>query len=132
MLLLAIVSFGVPLGLALRDRVDSEVRSQARSQADVIAATAADRLDPDEADRLAELALRQAQAVRGRVLIVDAGGVVVADSAGADQVGVSYAARPEIATALRDDVFQDERRSDTLASSSTYATASVSARRRLR
>jgi signal transduction histidine kinase len=113
-LLLAIVSFGIPLGLALRDRVDSEVRSQARSQADVIAATAADRLEPDQADQLADLALRQAQAVRGRVLIVDRDGVVVADSAGADQVGVSYAARPEIATALDGRAFQDERRSDTL------------------
>ena len=114
MLLLAIVSFGIPLGLALRDRVDSEVRSQARSQADVIAATAADLLGDEDADRLADLAFRQGRAVRGRVLIVDARGVVVADSAGADQVGASYAQRPEIAAALRGRAFQDERRSDTL------------------
>jgi signal transduction histidine kinase len=113
-LLLAIVSFGIPLGLALRDRVDSEVRSQARSQADVIAATAGDRLEEKDAGALADLALRQAQAVRGRVLIVDRAGVVVADSAGAGQVGASYAGRPEIAAALRNRTFQDERRSDTL------------------
>jgi len=113
-LLLAIVSFGVPLGLALRDRVDSEVRSQARSQADLVAATAADQLGEADAEALAQLALRSAEAVRGRVLIVDRAGVVLADSAGADQVGVSYAPRPEIAAALRGRAVQDERRSDTL------------------
>jgi signal transduction histidine kinase len=113
-LLLAIVSFGIPLGLALRDRVDSEVRSQARTQADLIAAIGSDLLSPSEADRLAELALRQAEIVRGRVLIVDSRGEVIADSAGAEQVGVSYARRPEIAAALGGKVFQEERHSDTL------------------
>ena len=38
-LLLAIVALEVPLALNLRDRVDAEVRSQARSQAEVVAAT---------------------------------------------------------------------------------------------
>ncbi len=113
-LLLAIVSFGIPLGLALRDRVDSEVRSQARSQADLVAASAADQLGTRDAEALAQLALRSAEAVRGRVLIVDARGQVLADSAGADQVGVSYARRPEIASALRGRPYQDQRRSDTL------------------
>ena len=40
-LLLAIVALEVPLAISLRDRVDAEVRSQARSQADVVAATVA-------------------------------------------------------------------------------------------
>ena len=107
-LLLAIVSFGIPLGLALRDRVDSEVRSQARSQADLVAATANDQLGPRDAEALAELALRSAEAVRGQVLIVDVR-VVLADSAGAGQVGVSYARRPEIAVALSGRTYQEER-----------------------
>ena len=42
LLLLAIVALGIPLALSLRDRVDTEVRSQARSQADVVAATGAE------------------------------------------------------------------------------------------
>jgi signal transduction histidine kinase len=113
-LLLAIVSFGIPLGLALRDRVDSEVRSQARSQAELVAATAADQLGPGDADKLATLAQVAKVAVRGRVLIVDADGVVIADSEGPDQVNVSYADRPEIATALAGKEFQDRRHSDTL------------------
>ena len=52
--------------------------------------------------------------MRGRVIIVGASGRVLADSAGADAVGTSYAARPEIATALRGDVAQRRRTSLTL------------------
>ena len=47
-LLLAIVALEVPLAISLRDRVDAEVRSQARSQADVVAATVAGNLDDPE------------------------------------------------------------------------------------
>ena len=39
-LLLATVAFGVPTAISLSDRVDTEVRSQARSQAEVVAVTA--------------------------------------------------------------------------------------------
>ena len=45
-LVLAVVSLGVPLALSLRDRVNAEVHSQALSQADVVAATSADLLRP--------------------------------------------------------------------------------------
>ena len=45
-LLLAIVALEVPLASSIRQRVDDEVRSQARAQADVLAATAADLLAP--------------------------------------------------------------------------------------
>ena len=56
MLVLAIVALEVPLILSLRDRVDNEVRSQARSQADFLAA-AVDLTDRAELDRVtAELA----------------------------------------------------------------------------
>ena len=56
MLVLAIVALEVPLILSLRDRVDNEVRSQARSQADFLAA-AVDLTDRTELDRVtAELA----------------------------------------------------------------------------
>ena len=45
-LLLALIALGVPLAVSLRDRVDAEVRGQARSQADVVAASASEFLDP--------------------------------------------------------------------------------------
>ena len=44
-LLLAVVAFGVPLAISLRDRVDAEVRSLATSQADLLAASAPEMLD---------------------------------------------------------------------------------------
>jgi two-component system, OmpR family, sensor kinase len=112
-LLLAILALGVPLALNVRDRVDSEVRSQARSQADVVAATASDLLDaaPIAARRLARTA---AESVRGRVVIVDRRGRVLADSAGSAARGESYASRPEIGAALDGRAFQETRDSETL------------------
>ena len=44
---------------------------------------------------------RSRRSARGRVVITDAEGVLVADSDGAGQLGASYATRPEIAAALR-------------------------------
>jgi signal transduction histidine kinase len=113
-LLLAIVALEVPLALNLRDRVDAEVRSQARAQADLVAATAAGQLGSSSSERLRDLAARTARSSRGRVVIVDADGILLADSAGGDALGASYASRPEIAGALRGDPQQEIRRSDTL------------------
>jgi signal transduction histidine kinase len=113
-LLLAILALGVPLALNLRDRVDSEVRSQARGQADLVAATAADEIDERASGGLTRLARDAAESVRGRVVIVGARGRVLADSAGAAPRGESYADRPEIAAALDGRPFQETRSSDTL------------------
>jgi two-component system, OmpR family, sensor kinase len=112
-LLLATLALGVPLALNLRDRVDSEVRSQARSQADVVAATASDSIEGGSG-ALARLARESARSVRGRVVIVDARGRVLADSAGSAARGQSYADRPEIAAALDGRPFQERRSSETL------------------
>ena len=112
--MLAIVALEVPLALNLRDRVDAEVRSQARAQADLVAATAAGQLGSARSESLRELAVRAAPSSRGRVVIVDADGILIADSGGDDALGASYASRPEIAVALRGDPFQEIRRSETL------------------
>ena len=87
--LLAIVALGVPLALNLRDRVDSEVRAQARSQADVVAATASDLLDPASRARLHRLTATAADTVSGRVLVVSRNGRVLSDSAGCVPVPLS-------------------------------------------
>jgi signal transduction histidine kinase len=113
-LVLALVSFGVPLALSMRDRVRAEVYSQARSQADVVAATSADLLAPSGRPQLDALARSSAASVRGRVLVVDARGHVLADSAGARMLRASYASRPEIASALRGAAVQTQRASHTL------------------
>lgn len=113
MLLLALIAFGVPLALSLRDRVDSEVHSQARSQAQVVATAAAESIDPPRLGNLTELARASAASVRGRVIVVNAAGRLLADSAGARR-GRDYASRPEIAAALDGEEEQISRDSETL------------------
>ena len=114
MLLLAIVALGVPLASSLSARVNDEVRSQAQGQASLVAATAADLLAPPRRGQLAIIARTAAAAVRGRVLIVDRLGVVLADSASTSELGASYAERPEIAAVLRGRPVQTQRPSRTL------------------
>ncbi len=116
-LLLALVALGVPLALSLRDRVDSEVRSQARGQADVVATSAAELLAESPrggaAQSLGRLVRLSAASVRGRVIVVNAAGRLLADSAGAPR-GRSYADRPEVQGALRGHSEQLTRTSETL------------------
>jgi signal transduction histidine kinase len=116
-LVLAVVSLGVPLAISLRDRVDAEVHSQALSQADVVAATSADLLSPPNLSALGAVARSSAVTVRGRVLVVDSRGLVLADSAGPATLHSSYRTRPEIAAALRGSAVQVQRQSHTLGES---------------
>jgi two-component system, OmpR family, sensor kinase len=111
---LAIVALGIPLALSLRDRVDTEVRSQARSQADVVAATGAELVTHGNNATLEVLTNISAQSVRGRVMVVSRSGRVIADSAGSGAIGSSYRSRPEIQAALHGDAYQETRPSQTL------------------
>ena len=113
-LLLAIVALEVPLALNIRQRVNDEVRSQARAQADVLAATASDLLAPARRGELQRVVAESSASVRGRVLVVDARGRLVADSAGTRLLGNGYSGRPEIAAALRGRANQRVRHSDSL------------------
>ena len=113
-LLLAVLALGIPLAVSLKTRVNDEVRSQAQGQADLVAATAADLLAPSRRNELEAVVRASAVAVRGRVLIVDARGKVIADSAGPGEIGTSYSARPEIQAALHGNPIQLQRPSRTL------------------
>jgi signal transduction histidine kinase len=103
----------VPLALSLRDRVDSEVRGQARSQAEVVATSATEFVHPPQPLPLRRIAEKSAESVRGRVIVVDARGRLLADSAGS-AVGRSYDDRPEVEAALRGEAEQITRESETL------------------
>jgi two-component system, OmpR family, sensor kinase len=112
-LVLAIVALEVPLIISLRDRVDGEVRSQARSQANFLA-TAID-LAPARRAELERVTADIARQVRGRVIVVGANGRLLTDSSGSERVGVDYSrSRPEIASALADRAYQQRRSSATL------------------
>jgi two-component system, OmpR family, sensor kinase len=111
---LVIIAFAVPLGLNLSDRVGSEVRAQGRSQAAVLAAGVGPLIQTRDRARLGNAAEAVGAAARARVVIVDARGLVLADTAGGEALGVDFSSRPELAAALDGRPFQDQRHSDTL------------------
>ncbi len=111
-LVLMLVALEVPLNLNLSRRVDAEVRAEAANQAQLVAASAAGQLtDPT---KLTPLVRTADDAVGGRVIIVDAQGRLLADSAGSGLTSASYANRPEIQQALAGNVEQGERHSASL------------------
>ncbi len=112
-LLLAVVALEVPLIVSLNGRVQAEVRTQARGQTDVVAASVSDLVTPPQSVALAQLADSAAHSVRGRVIVLDARGLLLADSAGGP-LGTSYADRPEVQAALRGRAIQSQRGSQTL------------------
>ena len=103
----------MPLALSLRDRVDSEVKGQARSQAEVVATSATEFVSPPQAVPLRRIAEKSAESVRGRVIVVNAAGQLLADSAGT-KLGRSYDDRPEVEAALAGHGEQITRNSETL------------------
>jgi signal transduction histidine kinase len=100
-LVLMLVALEVPLALNLSKRVDAEIKAEAANQAQVVAASAAGQVD--ERAELTPIVRRAAAAVGGRVIVVDARGRLVADSAGSGLSAASYATRPEIRAALAGD-----------------------------
>jgi signal transduction histidine kinase len=99
--------------VSLSDRVDAEVKGQARSQVDVVAASASELLGPGSRRSLQRLVDVSAESVRGRVIVVNRRGRLLADSAGVP-AGRSYADRPEVAAALGGHGEQITRDSKTL------------------
>jgi signal transduction histidine kinase len=116
LVVLVTIAFAVPLALNLRDRTREEVRSEARSQIGVLAAGSSEAVAGRSLADLRVLARASARSARGRIVIVDRRGRVLADSAGAAVPGALYAtaARPELLTALRGRRVQIERHSTTL------------------
>ncbi len=111
-LVLMLVALEVPLALNLSKRVDAEVKAEAANQAQLVAASVVGRVERGaELDALTRTA---AGSVGGRVIIVDAQGDLLADSARAPAPDESYATRPEIAEALSGGVSQGTRFSQDL------------------
>lgn len=111
-LLVAIVAFVVPLAINTSGRIDSEVRAQAAAQADLLAVAAAEEFDegPGHVRPLADVA---AETVRGRVIVVDERGRLIADSE-SEPRGTDFSTRPEVVTALEGRRVQQERESTDL------------------
>lgn len=113
-LVLAIVALEVPLALSLRQRLDDEVKQQARSSANVVSVLAHSAIEQGDDAALQSVVELTSKDVRGRVVVVDEKGDLLADSVGASDVGTSLASRPEIRTALSGRTAQITRNSSTL------------------
>lgn len=113
---LVTIAFAVPLALNLRDRTGDELRAEGRNQVAVLAAGSSQLVASRSTADLTELAQRAGETARGRVVIVDRRGIVLADSVAGNTRGTRYAnaTRPELADALRGDGVQVQRASDTL------------------
>jgi two-component system, OmpR family, sensor kinase len=122
-LLFAIIALEVPLTLNFSRRVDSEIKAEASSGAQGVAAAASGRLTDPPA--LAALARQQARRLGGRVIVVDARGRVLVDSDGSAARGASYASRPEIGRALEGAAAQGTRHSDSLKTDLLYTAVPI-------
>jgi two-component system, OmpR family, sensor kinase len=111
-LVLVLVALLVPLALNLSNRVDAEIKSEAHSQTELLAAGAAGKLNDER--QLRHLMESSAQTLGGRVIVADNRGLVLADSEGPATVGDDYSNRPEIRTALSGRDVQGERHSEDL------------------
>jgi signal transduction histidine kinase len=111
---LAIVALEVPLAQTYSDRVSAEIRSQAIGQAELLASAANPRLARSDRPRLQDLVVSAAASTRGRVIVVDARGRLIADSVRPPVIGADYRNRREIAEALRGRRVSGERDSATL------------------
>ncbi|MSO41652.1 MAG: HAMP domain-containing protein [Solirubrobacterales bacterium] len=113
-LVIVIVALLVPLGINLQKRLHGEVESLASDQAELVATAASRGLGSPR--QLGRLASESAQNLDGRVLIVDASGIVLADSETARTLGENYGtrARPELSKALGGRTEQGLRQSETL------------------
>jgi signal transduction histidine kinase len=121
---LVLVALAIPFAFSVSSRVDAEVEGQVAGQAHLVAASVAGRLDQPQA--LRRLVRRAAGDIRGRVIVVDSRGRLLADSAGPRLVGASYADRPEIAAALGGGrVEQGTRRSETLGEELLFAAVPI-------
>lgn len=109
-----LIALGIPLALSVRERVNDEVRSQAHSQAAIVATGAVPLMTGDPSPTLDRLSRIAGRTVRGRVIIVDRVGRLISDSEGGSRIGVDYLSRPEISRALRGRSVQVERTSQTL------------------
>jgi signal transduction histidine kinase len=128
-LLVVIAALTIPLAVVLRDRARSEQEALVRTNAQTIAAALnADLLkdDPAERRRLIRDIGRYASEVGGRVVVLDATGIVIADSA-AEDIGEDFATpgRPEVAQALDSIPAADVRHSDEEAGDIAVAAAPV-------
>jgi signal transduction histidine kinase len=96
---LVLVLFEIPLGLTAARRERASLVAAVRHDADAVATYAAGPLGSGQGNQLQTVAAAYRAQTGGRMVVVDASGVAVADSEGTAP-GRSFATRPEVTEAL--------------------------------
>jgi len=122
--LVLLLSLEVPLAINYGRGLRSELSSDLVRDGFAIAGFAEDTLESGGNADLNELASRYAERIGGRVVIVEADGRAVADSAGTG-VNDDFSTRPEIEAALRGEVAVGTRHSETVGGELLYAAVPV-------
>lgn len=128
LILVVLLVLEVPLGITFRDREVQDLRVRVQGDAVALASFAEDGLEngTEPSEQLVERAAAYTRDTGGRVVVVDASGEAILDSAPPAGSGLrSFASRPEIATALAGRVAAGTRRSDTLDESLLYVAVPV-------
>jgi signal transduction histidine kinase len=102
-MLVVLIALGVPLAVNLDQRATLQLETEALIQAQGVAsAIGAVNLLPRNRDVLQEIVRQAAAQVGGRVIVVDAEGILLADSQGRKDLGDDYAngQRPELDAAV--------------------------------
>ena len=115
----------VPLGVVFARGERRDLESDVKQDALVMALLAEERLEGGGSRNLQELADAYERDVGGRVVIVDAAGVSVADSEPGSPPERNFRGRPEVARALRGHVSSGWRSSETLGADLLYVAVPV-------
>jgi two-component system, OmpR family, sensor kinase len=132
-----VLALEIPLALSVERRAESDFRSAVLGRAAILAARVADLVPQAEGNRAARRQIRgiaDATAREGeRIVVVDAAGRTIADSAGEAARGTLYATpdRPEFGVALAGEIDSRDRRSETLGEELLLVTVPVVDRNRV-
>jgi signal transduction histidine kinase len=133
LLAVVVVALAVPLALSVDRRATSELESDLVADAAVLSGRVADLVRIGATNRLAGVVGAATVGDGARTVVVDANGVVLADSTGEAPAGEAFATpeRPELQTALGGGVDVRRRHSDTLGEDLLLVTVPVTDRGRV-
>lgn len=123
-----LIALEVPLGVVYERGQRRDLQQRVERDAVALAALVEDGLQSGTASKdptLKAIAERYAASTQARVVVVDRGGRLVADSDARFGLGRDFTSRPEIATALAGDIATGTRRSKTLDASLLYVAVPV-------
>jgi signal transduction histidine kinase len=120
-----IVAFAVPLGATFASRERDRLFRDIEHDANIVATLSEDALEQNERPSIDATLARYAKSSGGQIVVVDAVGRSVADSANPARLGDDFTNRPEIRAAIAGARAEGERHSETLKTDLLYVAVPV-------